>query len=761
MISRARRRLTLNALLGGLSWLFPVVGAVAVLKSVDHGAGGIGSGVMAASQGGLFLCLIAQLVVAAWMRVGRRVPSLALAAGLVLWAAGSAVLTASGQPTAVAFPAPGEWLFLTSYTGFAAYLILGGGRSTRPTVTTWLDAAITCGGAACLAAFAVVTPVAGDFGRQGLPLLIAVAYPLLDASLVLVVLGQVALRSRRLDLTTAMTLLGLLLLAWADTSLVVNLSSGTYAYGLILSLAWALAFLLLVTAACRPADPQTLEPAAEHHDVDVAKSKDWGAAAVVVAGAVALVALTQQPPSPVRPYVVVPAVLTLIAVGLRLVSALRQARGAAEAYRLSRTDDLTGLPNRRALDAWIADGLAADARMGLLLLDLDGFKEINDSLGHSAGDAMLKVVAARLPAALGNGSLVARLGGDEFAVLVHEEDAVRLLECAQRLRLAVRKPARIDGMELTIEVSVGAAVRGIDVVAGKDLLRKADIAMYQAKVSHAGALLYDPARDEFSRARLQVAEELRYGIPRGELEVWYQPQIESGSLRTRSVEALVRWRHPTQGLLPPGAFLPAARRSGLMPALTEAVLATVVEDAKCWLREGIDIQVSVNVAPAELLAPSLIKRFLDLVDDSGVAASRLVIEVTEDSFLAEPERARAVIQELRGRGLEVSIDDYGTGFSSLSYLRDLPVQELKIDRSFVANLLADDRSRMIVMTTNQLAHGLGLRTVAEGVEDAETASALESMGIDILQGYHFAKPMPFLTFTEWWAAREVAASTRR
>ena len=786
----AERRSTVVALLGGLAWLCPAIGLVVVLRSPGGGSNGVTATVMASSQGGLFLCLVAQLVVGATLRGARKGALLSLAAGLVLWAAGSVVLTAAGQPNAQEFPAPGEWFFLAAYTGFAAYLILEGGAAERPSLTTWLDAAITCGGAACVAGFAVVSPVAAGFGRQGLPLLVAVSYPLLDASLALVVLGQLALRSRRPDLQTGVTLAGLILLATADTSLVTTLSSGTYSYGLVLDLLWALAFLLLVGGACRsawparlqgsrttrpsPAESRSRQPAVAPALVvpsfaptsgpttvpatEAGGRRDVGAAVVVLAGAVALVSLVFQPTSAVRPYVVVPAVVTLVAVGLRLVSALRQARGAAEAYRLSRTDDLTGLPNRRALDAWIARGLQRDEPLGLLLLDLDGFKEINDTLGHSAGDAMLRVVATRLPAALGPGSSVARLGGDEFAVLVGDDDPVRLLEFAQRLRTAVRKPARIDGMELTIEVSVGAAVRSRDVLAGEDLLRKADVAMYQAKLGHAGALLYDPARDEFSRARLQVAEELRNGIDRAELEVWYQPQVDAGSGSTRSVEALVRWRHPTQGLLQPGVFLPAARRSGLMPALTDAVLACVVADAIRWRAAGLHLQVSVNVAPAELLAPMMIERFLDLIEGSGLPSCGVVIEVTEDSFLAEPERARTVIQTLRSRGIEVSIDDYGTGYSSLSYLRDLPVQELKIDRSFVMNLLTDPRSHMIVSTTNQLAHGLGLRTVAEGVEDAETAAALEALGIDILQGYHFARPMPFLALSEWLAAREVTVA---
>jgi len=684
----------------------------------------------------------------------RRTALLFLAAGLVCWAAGSWVLNSSGNPSLEAFPAPGEWLFLTAYAGLAAYLIMDGNRTTSITLNTALEAVITCGGAACVAGVLIVNPVAERFGRQGLPLLVAVLYPLLDVILILVVVGLLVIR-HAVDWRAAITVSGLTLLTGADSSLVANLSTGHYDYGVVLDVAWALAFLLLVGGACVGVwkrSPELLAP-----DDRVARGR--GSAAVVAAAAVALCALTFQPQGATRPYVVVPAVLTLLAAGLRLVAALRQARGAAEAYRLSRTDDLTGLPNRRALDAWVTLELADDRPMGLLLLDLDGFKEINDSLGHVAGDTVLRIVGARLASALGPGAQVARLGGDEFAALVHDENGVRLLETALRLRNAVRRPCTVDGMELSIDASVGVAVRSGDVAAGGDLLRRADVAMYQAKGSRAGALIYDPARDEFSRDRLRIAEELRYGVAHDQIEVWYQPQVDALTGRTCAVEALVRWRHPTQGLLQPGAFLPTARRAGLMPALTEVVVEHVVADARRWHEQGLHLRASVNVAPAELLAESVIHRLCAQVDAAGLPPGALMIEVTEDSFIAEPERAREMIQKVRAHGLEVSVDDYGTGFSSLSYLRDLPLHELKIDRSFIADLLVDPRSLMIVTTTNQLAHGLGLRTVAEGVEDERTAEVLVELGIDLLQGYHFAKPRPVHELTFWLSGSGMRGET--
>ena len=247
--------------------------------------------------------------------------------------------------------------------------------------------------------------------------------------------------------------------------------------------------------------------------------------------------------------------------------------------------------------------------------------------------------------------------------------------------------------------------------------------MFQAKVAGWAPSCTTPRTTSSPGARLALAEELRHGLERGQLVVWYQPQVEVATGAVCSVEALVRWRHPTQGLLAPGAFLPAARRAGLMPRLTEVVLATAVRDLAGWMARGIDVSLAVNIAPPELLGGTVLPELRAILARERVPADRLIVEVTEDSFLAEPDHARRVIEDLRVQGVQVSIDDYGTGFSSLAYLRDLPLQELKIDRSFVANILTDRRSWMIVNTTNQLAHGLGLRTVARGSRTATSAAS--------------------------------------
>jgi diguanylate cyclase (GGDEF)-like protein len=726
--------------------LIPVAGLAATSVVPTDDTGEVSSALLTATLGTFFLVMLVRLLIVAGLLPARRPALWCLSAGVLLWAAGAATLNASGQPAGVTFPAPGEGLFLLAYTGLAAFVLVDLSTRNRATPGMWLEMLVICGGAFCLAGILLVTPLAPVFGRQGVPLLVALLYPLLDVALLVLVSAQVVLRMRPASTTTATLLAGLVLLLVADTSLVANLSAGTYSYGLILDLVWCAAFLLIAAAAVRPQAPW----------VETRLTRRFGGYGVVGASAVAVTVLVFQPMGEARLYVVIPAVVTLAAAGVRLVLALREAHGAAEAFRLSQTDDLTGLPNRRSVIARLKRDLATPRPIALLLLDLDGFKEVNDSLGHAAGDAMLRTVATRIRFALPARGLVARLGGDEFAIVLDEDDDLKLHELAQLVRDVVRKPVRIDGLELAISGSIGITTRADGDSGPGDFLRRADVAMYRAKHGRHGVLAYDADRDEFSWQRLRIASDLREGIAAGQLEAWYQPQIDALTAEVCGVEALVRWRHPSDGLIPPGAFLPVARRGGLMSALSEAVIRLVVEDAHRWQAAGHTFPVAINIAPPELLNGPVLGRLFHEAASAGLAPESIVVEVTEDSFIAEPARAREVIEDIRRHRLQVSIDDYGTGFSSLAYLRDLSVQELKIDRSFVAALREDPRSRMIVATTNQMAHGLGLRTVAEGVEDQETAQELVALGFDVLQGYHFARPMPASEVTQWvtqWTAQ--------
>lgn len=689
-----------------------------------------------------FLLIIIRLVLAMRRSPGQRLGFGTLGTGIALWAAGAVALNAQGPPSSVTFPSAGEGFFLAAYTGMAANLFLSRPSTERLSLSAWLDAAVTFGGGICLVGVLLASPVSDDVAGSGVPLLVALLYPILDLALIMVVVGQLIAGVRPLSRRTVLLLVGFAALLAADASIMFNLAHRTYTHGPLLDLTWACGFLLLTAAVCA--------------DVEAGDGRRplGGGKVTAAAAVVAVTVLAAAPPGELRSLLTIPAVGTLGAAVARLLVAVRQAREAAEAYRLSLTDDLTGLPNRRALLKRLTADLDDGADVGLLLLDLDGFKEINDSLGHSAGDAVLQIIATRVAHAAPSPAFAARLGGDEFAVVYPHADTLTLLESAHTIRAVLRKECSVDGMDLTVDCSIGVAVKDGSATCYQDLLRRADVAMYQAKAARAGPLLYDGARDEFSRQRLQLAEELRLGIARGQIRVWYQPQLEATSRRVVSVEALVRWDHPDRGLLAPGTFLPTARRSGLLPALTDAVVAIATRDLGRLHAAGSPVRLSLNVAPAELLAEHFTAKLLNRVRSAGLPSGALIVEVTEDSFLAEPERARQVILGLRREGIQVSIDDYGTGFSSLSYLRDLPVSELKIDRTFVKGILTDRRSRTIVETTITLAHALGLRVVAEGVETSAVASALQQIEVDVLQGFHFARPLPFDELEAWLTAHE-------
>ncbi len=688
--------------------------------------------VLTISLAAFFLLLTARLVVATKAQPQRRSALVLLIAGVLLFAAGSSVLNGSGTPDLTHFPAPGEWLFLASYLAMAGYLLLDTSRRANAAGATWLETAVICGGTACLAGAAVLAVAAKHVGLGGLPLLLALLYPLIDIVLGLLVVAQIALRTRGPVLRSAGLLAGFALMATADSGFLLHLSTGTYDYSILSVDLWGAAFVLIVGNACRV-----------RTEADIAVSKTRGHSPLVVAaGMAAAFVLAFEPQGAIRSYLLVPALATLAAAGARLVLAVRSANRAADAIVLARSDDLTSLPNRRAVIARLDSDLATIAAVGLMILDLDGFKDINDTLGHGAGDAVLCEIAARMRDRLPAEVMIARLGGDEFAVIAQTENEIELMEIAQEILVAVRTQLVVDGIALSADASIGITTRQAHDVLSTELLRRADVAMYAAKEQRAGIVIYDPTTDDFSRERLRLGDELRRAIEDRQLVLWYQPQIDASSRAVCGLEGLVRWKHPVHGLMSPAEFLPAARRAGLMQALSEEIGRIAVADLVRWRAQGVDTRVAINCAPPELMSDIFIPRLSNLLADAGLSAGSVVIEVTEDSFLAEPERARAVLLDVRARGFQVSIDDYGTGFSSLSYLRDLPIQELKIDRSFVAAMCSDERSRMIVASTLQMAHALGLRTVAEGVEDAATCAELVALGVDVLQGYHLARPVP-------------------
>jgi diguanylate cyclase (GGDEF)-like protein len=432
---------------------------------------------------------------------------------------------------------------------------------------------------------------------------------------------------------------------------------------------------------------------------------------------------------------------------LRAVEKLRLQQLATEAHH----DPLTGLANRRRfieqLEATVYGVGARDC--AVLMIDLDRFKEINDSFGHSVGDDLLCLVGPRLEQALQPGDLLARMGGDEFAVLLPEADEARAREVAGHLGAALRDAFVLDDMPLHVDASIGIALcpeHGID---RSLLLARADTAMYMAKRGRHGFEVWAPDGTPASRDRLETLEQLRIALDTDQLDVHYQPKLDLRAGRVIGVEALVRWNHPERGLLYPDVFLPLAEQAGLMRRLALQVLERSLRDLQAWRASGHDLSVAVNLSVSNLQDVALPDQVGMLLDAFDVPAAALVLEITEDVLMADAARSQQVMAGLRRLGVRLSIDDYGTGYSSLSYLRALPVDELKLDRSFVSNLTSDERAAAIVRSTLQLSLDLGMSMVVEGVEDADTLAALRAWGCDVAQGYHIARPMPADQFLAW------------
>jgi diguanylate cyclase (GGDEF)-like protein len=424
-------------------------------------------------------------------------------------------------------------------------------------------------------------------------------------------------------------------------------------------------------------------------------------------------------------------------------------------------DDLTGLPNRtfllRRTNEALAEVSRAGGRAGFLLLDLDRFKQVNDTLGHPVGDHLLKKVAGRLARSVRPGDVVARLGGDEFAVLlpaVRDSSAAR--EVAARLRAALAEPVELEGMSFEIEASVGIALCPDDATAVELLMQRADVAMYLAKERRTGVETYALEADRNSAVRLSLLGDLRRGLDLGEVELHYQPKVSLTDGRTFGMEALVRWRHPRYGLIMPADFIPAAEQSYLMRDLTAYLVDGALAQLARWRAEGLPVQVSLNLAARDLIDAGL----ADLVESGlakyGLAPGDLMLEINERVLAGEASHAAACVDTLASRGVPISLDDFGTGYSSLVRLKRLPVSEIKIDSSFITRLLDNSDNELIVRSLVELVRALGIRCVAEGVETAEVAAALAGMGCASAQGWHFSGPLDATAATEWLSGHSLA-----
>jgi diguanylate cyclase (GGDEF)-like protein len=410
-------------------------------------------------------------------------------------------------------------------------------------------------------------------------------------------------------------------------------------------------------------------------------------------------------------------------------------------------DPLTNLPNRRLLTESVTNALEAaehaHSGVAVMIIDLDDFKSINDTLGHQFGDRVLQLVAPRLAEALGPRGLLARLGGDEFAAVVEGvRDETDALRCAEQLLGALQRPCEIDSLVLHVSGSVGIACYPQHGRVVGVLLRHADVALYCAKSERSTCSIYAHENDEHSIDRLALATQLRRGIDLGELVVQYQPKVPLNESGTYAVEALVRWNHPQLGCIGPNAFIPLAEHTGLIKGVTERVLEAALSRCEEWRAGGLDIRFSVNVSMRTLLDRHLPETIRVLLDRFDIPPASLQLEITESRLVADLGCARTVLGELRSMGVTIAIDDFGTGFSSLSQLQQLPIDEIKIDRSFVMRMEADHDDAVLVRSIIELGRNLGLRVTAEGVETASVHQTLRELGCDYAQGFHISRPLP-------------------
>jgi diguanylate cyclase (GGDEF)-like protein len=683
------------------------------------------------------MCIVRGL---AWRR-GRAV-ALVLGAGLLSWSLGDLLLTVEslggGTPGT---PSLADAFYLAfyplTYVGVGLFMR---GDSRRLTSSTWFDGAVAGLGVAALCAAFAFRSILHSAGGSALEVATNLAYPVGDVLLLGLVVGGTAVLAGRRKAPWMLMAAGIALNIVGDTSNLFQSSIGASRAGTVLNdIAWPTSILLISMAVWlrpRPANP-------------LATQRPTGFVLPAVGAAVALVVLLGAARLRVDLVALGLATATLVVVGIRLALSVRGMRVLTEERRYqSVTDELTGLGNRRQLfhmlDAFFADQTDSqmpDRGLAFLFIDLDHFKEINDSYGHPAGDELLRSVAGTLTGTMRDSDALVRLGGDEFAVVMLDADAESATMLAQRIAASLEEPFVLNTVSARVGASIGIALVPTDATDSAGLLMCADVAMYRAKFSDRSVALYDEDVDGDAN-RMGLVEELRAAVNDGQFVLHYQPLLDLHSGEVLAVEALLRWPHPRLGLLAPLKFLPLAEDAGLMKALTALVLNQALEQCATWRAAGRQMSISVNISATNLLDTGFVDLVRGLLDQYQLPASALVLEITETSIIEDFERSQRVILQLRELGLVVSIDDFGAGFTSLAHLSGLAVGELKLDRSFITALVAGKQGRdlELIRGTIRLGHSLGLRIVAEGIEDSDTLSLLRELGCDLAQGYFIGKP---------------------
>jgi len=675
-------------------------------------------------------------------RPGRAVP-LVLGGAVLAWAIGDVVLTWETWGGATApVPSLADASYVVFYPlAYVAIVLMLRMEIKRLLPATWLDGAIAGLGAAAFCAAFAFQAVVHSVGAAGLSapgVAVLLIYPIGDVLLLALVVGGTAvLPGRRLPWLLFATACGVN--AIGDT---FNLLGSSGQVGTVLNgIAWPIAITLMSISVWVPPGRREL--------VNAGKLPGFllpGAGAL--AGLVILLvgALQHQ----VGPIAIGLAAATLIVVGIRLAFSVRGLRSLTEErHRQAVTDELTGLGNRRQLitllEAYFednADPATPPRSLAFLFVDLDHFKEINDSFGHSAGDELLRQLGPRLTSSLRDTDVLVRIGGDELGAVLLDSDPSYAAGLARRLTALLEQPFILNGVSIRISASIGIASAPGDAGDSVGLMRCADVAMYRAKLTHQPFEVYTASIDDGGN-RLALVDELRSAVEGERLVLHYQPQVDLRNGEIVAAEALVRWPHPRLGLIPPLEFLPLAEEAGLMGPLTRLVLDQAIAQCAIWRAAGSRIAMSVNVSSSNLLDPGFIDVVKGTLRRHGVPASGLVLEMTETTIIRDFAACQSVIEELRSLGLGVSIDDFGSGFTSLAYLGRLPITELKLDRTFIGGLSANGREQdlKLVRATIELGHALGLVVVAEGIETLATLELLALLGCDRAQGYFTGRPV--------------------
>jgi diguanylate cyclase (GGDEF)-like protein len=672
--------------------------------------------------------------------VSSRDPSVpvALGTGMLMWGFGDVVLTFESQHgMSTTSPSAADIFYLSFFP--LAYLAVGlmvRREAIRMAPALWLDGGIAGLGAATLCAAFAFHGIERLTGGGPGDVATNLAYPVGDVLLLTLVVGGTVLLTGRRHVGWYLVAAGCALNGAGDTFNLLHGAGAPTIGSIVDAIAWPASLFLMSIAVWLPeggTDPLAESP-----------TPDFFLPGAGAAGALSVLLLGSL--MGMSPVAVALATATLLVAGVRLALSLGSLRSLTiERQQEAITDELTGLGNRRRLDQVLAH-FFADRSAGMLgelaflFVDLNHFKEVNDSFGHAAGDQLLRQIGPRIQACLGDRDLLLRIGGDELAIILSGSGQARAVSVAERVSTAIEEPFALDMVTVRIGASIGISLAG-GVHAGDPdaLMRCADQAMYRAKDAGESYAVYDPAIDT-EIDRLQLVDDLRAALQNDELQLHYQPQIDLASGAVVAVEALLRWPHPRLGSVPPLDFLPLAEDAGLMRPVTTFVLKEALSQCARWRGEGHKLSIAINVSATNVLDVDFVGLVREQLHRQHLPADALILEITETTLISDLDHCGAVVDQLRELGCTVSIDDFGAGFTSLASLSRLAVGEVKLDRSFLTTLERQPNSRALVQATIELAHALGLNVVAEGVEEADTLTTLTNLGCDLAQGYYLGRP---------------------